>query len=43
MRGVILEAGMEVSVPEDLFGIVRAVKKAGERDYGFRRLSKTEA
>ena len=34
---------MEVSVLEDLFGIVRVVKKAGERDYGFCRLNKTEA
>lgn len=30
MRGVIIEAGIEVSVLEDLFGIVRAVKKVGE-------------
>ena len=28
---MIVEAGIEVSMPEDLFGIVRAVKKAGER------------
>ena len=31
MRGVIVEAGMEVSVLGDLFGIVFAVKKAGEK------------
>ena len=31
MRGVIVEAGKVVGVLEDLFGIVRAVKKAGER------------
>lgn len=31
MRGVIVEAGMEVGVLEDFFGIVRAVKKARER------------
>lgn len=43
MCGVIVEAGMEVSVLEDLFCIVRAVKKLGERDYGFCRLSKTKA
>ena len=43
MRGVIVEVGMEVSVLGGLFGIVLAVKKAGEKDYGFCRLSKTEA
>jgi len=31
MRGVMVEARMEVGVLEDLFGIVRAVKKVGER------------